>query len=32
MGTVGKGELAADIDKAAFSLPVGGISDPILTK
>ncbi len=32
MGTVGKGELSADIDKAAFSLPSGGISDPIQTK
>lgn len=32
MGTVGRGELAADIDKAAFSLPTGGISDPIQTR
>lgn len=32
MGTVGKGELAADLDAAAFSLPAGGISDPIQTR
>lgn len=32
MGTVGKGELAAALDAAAFSLPSGGISDPILTR
>jgi len=32
MGTVGKGELAAALDDAAFSLPSGGISDPIQTR
>ena len=32
MGTVGRGELSADIDKAVFTLPVGGITDPILTR
>jgi parvulin-like peptidyl-prolyl isomerase len=32
LGFVAKGELAADIDKAVFSLPVGAVSDPILTK
>ena len=29
MGTVGRGDLAGALDAAAFSLPVGGISDPI---
>jgi parvulin-like peptidyl-prolyl isomerase len=32
LGLVAKGELAADIDKAVFSLPVGAVSDPIQTK
>jgi peptidyl-prolyl cis-trans isomerase SurA len=32
MGTVGKGELAAALDAAAFALPAGGISDPIETR
>jgi parvulin-like peptidyl-prolyl isomerase len=32
LGVVAKGELAADIDKAVFSLPVGAVSDPIQTK
>lgn len=32
MGTFGRGELAAALDAAAFSLPVGGVSDPIETK
>jgi parvulin-like peptidyl-prolyl isomerase len=32
MGTVGKGELAAALDAAAFALPTGGISDPIETR
>lgn len=32
LGIVAKGELAADIDKAVFSLPVGAVSDPIQTK
>ncbi len=32
LGFVAKGELAADIDKAVFSLPVGAVSDPIQTK
>lgn len=32
MGTVGKGELAATLDAAAFSLPAGAISDPIETR
>jgi peptidyl-prolyl cis-trans isomerase SurA len=32
LGTVSKGELAPEIDKAVFSLPVGGVSDPIATK
>ena len=31
-GTVGKGELAAALDAAAFSLPAGAISDPIQTR
>lgn len=32
LGFVARGELAADIDKAVFSLPVGAASDPIQTK
>jgi hypothetical protein len=32
MGTVGKAELAAALDAAAFSLPAGAISDPIETR
>jgi parvulin-like peptidyl-prolyl isomerase len=32
LGFVAKGELAADIDKAVFSLPVGAVSDPIQTR
>jgi parvulin-like peptidyl-prolyl isomerase len=32
MGTFGRGELAAALDAAAFSLPAGGVSDPIETK
>jgi parvulin-like peptidyl-prolyl isomerase len=32
MGTVGKGELAAALDAAAFALPAGAISDPIETR
>ena len=32
MGTVGKGELAAALDAAAFSLPTGAVSDPIETR
>ena len=32
LGTVARGELAADIDKAVFSIPVGSVSDPIQTK
>jgi parvulin-like peptidyl-prolyl isomerase len=32
LGIVAKGELAADIDKAVFSLPVGAVSEPIQTK
>lgn len=32
MGTVGRGDLAGALDAAAFSLPVGGISDPIETR
>ena len=32
MGTVGKGELAAALDAAAFSLPAGAVSDPIETR
>ena len=32
MGTVGKGELAAALDAAAFSLPAGGVSEPIETR
>jgi peptidyl-prolyl cis-trans isomerase SurA len=32
MGTVGKGELSAALDAAAFSLPAGGVSDPIETR
>ncbi len=32
LGIVAKGELAADIDKAVFSLPVGAVSDPVQTK
>lgn len=32
MGTVGKGDLAAALDAAAFSLPTGGISEPIETR
>jgi parvulin-like peptidyl-prolyl isomerase len=32
LGIVAKGDLAAEIDKAVFSLPVGSVSDPIGTK
>ena len=32
MGTVGKGELAAALDAAAFALPAGAVSDPIETR
>jgi hypothetical protein len=32
MGTVGKGELAAALDAAAFSLPANAVSDPIETR
>ena len=32
LGTVSRGELTAEIDKAVFSLPVGTVSDPIGTK
>jgi len=32
MGTVGRGDLAGALDAAAFSLPVGGISEPIETR
>lgn len=32
MGTVGKGDLAAALDAAAFTLPAGAISDPIETR
>jgi peptidyl-prolyl cis-trans isomerase SurA len=32
LGTVAKGELTAEIDKAVFSLPVGSVSDPVGTK
>ena len=32
LGIVARGELAADIDKAVFSLPVGSMSEPIQTK
>ncbi len=32
LGTVARGELAADIDKAVFSLPVGAVSEPIETR
>ncbi len=32
LGFVAKGELAADIDRAVFSLPVGAVSDPIQTR
>jgi peptidyl-prolyl cis-trans isomerase SurA len=32
LGTVAKGELTAEIDRAVFSLPVGSVSDPIGTK
>ncbi len=32
LGTVAKGELTAEIDRAVFSLPVGTVSDPIGTK
>ncbi len=32
IGTVGKGELAAALDAAAFTLPVGGVSEPIETR
>jgi len=32
LGLVGKGELAAALDAAAFSLPVGAVSDPIETR
>jgi peptidyl-prolyl cis-trans isomerase SurA len=32
LGTVTRGELTSEIDKAVFSLPVGTVSDPIGTK
>ncbi len=32
LGIVARGELAADIDKAVFSIPVGSVSDPIQTR
>ena len=32
LGVVARGELAPDIDKAVFSIPVGAVSDPIETK
>ena len=32
LGLVGKGELATALDAAAFSLPVGAVSDPIETR
>jgi parvulin-like peptidyl-prolyl isomerase len=32
LGTVSKGELAPEIDKVVFSLPAGGVSDPVATK
>lgn len=32
LGNVSKGDLASDIDRVAFSLPVGAVSDPIATK
>lgn len=32
LGVVSKGDLAADIDKVVFSLPVGAVSDPIQTR
>ncbi len=32
LGTVARGELAPEIDKAVFSLPAGGVTDPILTR
>ena len=32
LGIVARGELAAEIDKAVFSLPTGTVSDPIGTK
>ncbi|HEX7615400.1 MAG TPA: peptidylprolyl isomerase [Thermoanaerobaculia bacterium] len=32
LGTVARGELTAEIDKAVFSLPVGTVSEPIGTK
>ena len=32
LGTVSRGELAAEIDRAVFSLPAGGVSDPIGTR
>jgi len=32
LGTVGKGDLAAALDAAAFALPAGAVSDPIETR
>lgn len=32
LGWVSKGELAANLDRVAFSLPVGGFSEPVLTR
>ncbi len=32
LGTFSPGELAPELDKAVFSLPLNGVSDPILTK
>jgi peptidyl-prolyl cis-trans isomerase SurA len=32
LGTVARGELTAEIDRAVFSLPTGTVSDPIATK
>lgn len=32
MGTVGRGELVAALDAAAFTLPAGAVSDPIETR
>jgi len=32
LGTVKKGELAAEIDAVVFSLPVGGVSEPVGTR
>lgn len=32
LGSVARGELAPEIDRAVFSLPAGGVTDPILTR